>query len=134
MSLPWRDGPAPCAKLLNACAELYKLQATSATLPVLKDDTEVHNGQGEQVPSEQPASARYVQPQARDNPVLHGVDLFRNQRKVAQQHGLSEARRSQLLALVHHNAHFDTMQGERETRKSNPNLRQKPSLREISIA
>ena len=33
--------PAPCAKLLNACAELYKLQATSATLPVLKDDTEV---------------------------------------------------------------------------------------------
>ena len=41
VSLPWRDGPAPCAKLLNACAELYKLQATSATLPVLKDDTEV---------------------------------------------------------------------------------------------
>ena len=35
--------PAPCAKLLNACAELHKLQATSATLPVLKDDTEVQD-------------------------------------------------------------------------------------------
>ena len=35
--------PAPCAKLLNARAELHKLKATSATLPVLKDDTEVQH-------------------------------------------------------------------------------------------